>query len=81
MEEFFKTSTEKFKPFQIMGFTVEQVSDHIDSIFKSHSADIHTLKQVEGLVLSVKGKMTPDESKVIEIIVEECGWKSFISIE
>ena len=72
---------ENFKPFKDAGFTVDQVSNHVDMIFKSHSADIHSLKVVEGLILKAKGNVTPDQMKVLKIIVEISPWKDVVSIE
>ena len=72
---------ENFKPFKEAGFTVDQVSNHVDMIFKSHSADIHSVKAVEGLILKAKGNLTDDQMKVVKIIVGVSPWKDVISIE
>jgi glycosyltransferase involved in cell wall biosynthesis len=53
---------------------------NVDVIFKSHSADIHTIKLIEGLALKAKGHMTDDEVKVVKVIVEASGWGDIISI-
>ena len=78
---YLESGKEKFRPFEEAGFTVDQVCHHVDTIYNSHSADVHSLKLVEGLVLKVKGKLTLDQMKVVQIINEESRWKDIISIE
>ena len=68
------------KPFEEAGFNAVQVAEHIDSIFKSSSADIHTIKQVENLVLKVGEKLSPDELRVLSVIITASGWESIIEI-
>ena len=78
---YLKCRNENFKPFQEGGFTVDQVSNHVDMIFKSHSADIHSVKAVEGLILKAKGHLSDDQLKVVKIIVGVSPWKDLLSIE
>ena len=80
-KEFLSSSEEKFKPFKEAGFTIETVSDAIDIIFKRHSADIHSVQSVEGLVLEVRGILTDDQAKIVQIIVQSSPWKDMIIIE
>ena len=65
---------ENFKPFEKEGFTVEQVSTQVDMIFKSHSADIHSIKAVEGLILKAKGKLSEDQVKIVKVIIDASVW-------
>ena len=60
---------ENFKPFKEAGFTVDQVSYHVDMIFKSHSADIRSIKLIEGLLFKARGNLTADQLKVVKIIL------------
>jgi hypothetical protein len=78
---YLQSGKENFKPFKEAGFTVDQVSNHVDMIFKSHSADIHSVKAVEGLILKAKGNLTDDQMKVVKIIVGVSPWKDLLSIE
>jgi hypothetical protein len=77
---YLQRENENFKPFKEAGFTVDQVSNHVDMIFKSHSAEIHSVKVVEGLILKVNGNLTDDQLKVLQIIVAVSPWKNSISI-
>ena len=78
---YLQSRDERFKPFKEAGFTVDQVGHHVDTIFKSHSADIHSVKAVEGLILKAKGNLTDDQMKIVKIIVGVSPWKDVISIE
>jgi exonuclease I len=72
---------EMFEPFRVAGFTIDQVANHVDNIFKSHSSDIHSIKLVEGFAMRAKGNLSEGEVKVVKVIVEASGWKDIISIE
>jgi len=78
---YLQSRNENFKPFKEAGFTVDQVSNHVDMIFKSHSADIHSVKAVEGLILKAKGNLSDDQMKVVKVIVAVSPWKDIVSIE
>ena len=80
-KEFLSSRYESFAPFKAAGFTIDQVCHHVDMIFKSHSADIHSIKIVEGLKLQVRGKLTNEQMKVLKVIVESSIWKDIIVIE
>ena len=78
---YLKCRTENFKPFEEAGFTVDQVSNHVDMIFKSHSVDIHSVKAVEGLILKARGNLSDNQMKVVKVIIGVSPWKDVISIE
>ena len=77
---YLQSRKENFQPFEDAGFSVDQVSNHVDMIFKSHSADIHSVKAVEGLILKAKGNLTHDQMKVVRILVEVSPWKDLLTV-
>ena len=77
---YLQSRKENFQPFKEAGFSVDQVGNHVDMIFKSHSADIHSVKAVEGLILKAKGNLTHDQMKVVLILVEFSPWKDLLTI-
>ena len=71
---------ENFKPFEETGLTEDGVSTQVDMLFKSHSADIHFLKTVEGFSLASKGFLTAEQEKIVKILIGNSPWKHLIEI-
>ena len=78
--EYLQSADERSKPFKEAGFSVDQVSDLVDKIYKSHSAEIHSVKVVEGLVLR-KGSLSKEQLSVVKVIIEQSGWEDFVTIQ
>ena len=79
-KEYLTHSEERYKPFKEAGFKIETVCNAVDSVFKRHSADIHTVKGVKGLVLETRGLLTAEELKLINILVQNSPWKDYIKV-
>ena len=73
-------NSEHFKPFEEIGLTEDGVSTQVDMLFKSHSADIHFLKTVEGFSLEPKGFLTAEQEKIVKILIGNSPWKHLIKI-
>ena len=69
-----------FKPFEETGLTEDGVSTQVDMLFKSHSADVHFLKTVEGFSLVSKGFLTAEQEKIVKILIGNSPWKHLIEI-
>ena len=80
-KEFLGSSEEQFKPFRDAGLTIEKVSSTIDVIFKRYCTDIHTVHAVEGLEILVRGILTTEQVKIVEIIIQNSPWKDLITVK
>ena len=79
-KEFLDASDEQFKPFKDAGLSVSKVSGEIDVIFKRHSAEIHSVHLVEGLVLDARGLLSPEQLMIIRIVIQNSPWRGLVSI-
>lgn len=77
----FLKSPLNFKPFQDAGFTEDEVCNSIDQIYKRHSADIHSVRAEEGLVIQAGNLLTGPELEIVKIIVANSPWQGLITIQ
>ena len=76
----FLGSEKAFKPFKEENLSVAEVSAMIVDIYKRHSAKIHSVELVEGLLLDTRGLLEPNELTVMKILIENSRWKGHITI-
>ncbi|KAJ3112422.1 hypothetical protein HDU96_004565 [Phlyctochytrium bullatum] len=67
------------KPFEEAGYYMENAGEEVQELFKSSSAEIHSVKADSGLLLiKATGRLTPDQVAVLKAMVKSAGWRSVI---
>lgn len=82
-KEYLTTHDEKFKPFKALGYTIEQISSHVEDIFNQHSANIHSVMDVNGklVVLKVQGILSDEQVILVNVMIQHSPWKNLVRIE
>ena len=64
-----------------LNFNKDEVCNSIDQIYKRRSADIHSVRAEEGLVIQAGNLLTGPELDIVKIIVANSPWQGLITIQ